>query len=170
MAGNQVTHIYHVSQFADVLGGLHALEQVFRLLKEKVQSFPCAMQTKVATHNAYIGRHYLVHLLHVLGNEHLFFVAQCALVIPLGYVVVELVCVHHLYRVLCRGIGIHYGLYQRVACQTVASVQSCARAFAHGIQASDTALSVKVHLDAAAHVVCTWRNGYVVLCYVYAQA
>ena len=32
----QITHVYHVSQFADVLGGLHALEQVFRLLKEKV--------------------------------------------------------------------------------------------------------------------------------------
>ena len=49
-------------------------------------------------------------------------------------------------------------------------MQSCARTFAYGIQASDAALSVKVHLDAAAHVVCTWRNGYVVLCYVYAQA
>ena len=106
---------------------------MFRLLKEKIQSFPGAVQAKVATHNAHIGGHYLVHLLLVLCNEHLLLVGQCALVVPLGYVVVELVSVHHLYRMLCCGIGIHYGLYQRVACQTVASVQSCARTFAYGI-------------------------------------
>ena len=49
-------------------------------------------------------------------------------------------------------------------------MQSCARTFAYGIQASDTALSVKINLDTSTHVVCTWRNGYIVLRYVYAHA
>ena len=33
LSGNQITHIDHIAQFTDILGGLYAFEEVFGLFK-----------------------------------------------------------------------------------------------------------------------------------------
>ena len=68
-----------------------------------------------------------------------------------------------LQRVERRRLGIDHRLYQRVRRQTVAAVQTRARALAQGVQALYRRLSVQVHLDTAAHVVRRGPNGDVVL-------
>ena len=36
LAGNQITHNDHIAQFADVLGSLHAFEEVFGLFIQQI--------------------------------------------------------------------------------------------------------------------------------------
>ena len=48
-AGNQVTHVDHVSQLADILRGFHTLEQVLCLLVQHVQTIPRTFQSEVGT-------------------------------------------------------------------------------------------------------------------------
>ena len=64
------------------------------------------MQTKVAADNAYIGAHNLIHLLHVLCNEHFLLVGQCAFVVPFGNTFVEIILVYDLQGMLCCSVGI----------------------------------------------------------------
>jgi hypothetical protein len=46
-AGDEVAHVNHVAQFADVACGSDALEETLRLLVEHVQAVPRTMQTQV---------------------------------------------------------------------------------------------------------------------------
>ena len=59
-------------------------------------------------------------------------------------------------------VGIDHSLDERVACQTVAAVQTRARTFAQSIQAVDARTAVEVDLDAAAHIVGCRTYGNVV--------
>ena len=54
LAGNQVSYVNHVAQFAKLAGGLAALEQFFRLLVKNIQAVPCTGQAGVAADDAYI--------------------------------------------------------------------------------------------------------------------
>ena len=99
-------------------------------------------------------------------DENLLLVGHRALIVPLGHRRVEVVFVHMRHTVPCRRVGIYNSLYERVACQTIAAMQSRARALAYGIQPLYARTSVKVHLYAAAHVVGRRSHGYVFLCYV----
>ena len=60
-------------------------------------------------------------------------------------------------------VGIYNGLDKRVGGQSVAAVQSSARALAHGIESLDRRLAVGVHLYASAQIVGGGSHGYVVL-------
>ena len=44
-AGDEVAHIDHIAQFADILRGLDTLEETLRLLVEHIQTVPGAMQS-----------------------------------------------------------------------------------------------------------------------------
>ena len=50
-------------------------------------------------------------------------------------------------------VRIDHGLYQRVAGQSVATVQSRAGTLAQGIETMDGTLAVEIHFDAATHIV-----------------
>ena len=70
---DEITHIDHVTQFADLFGGYATLEQAFRLFIKDVQTIPCAFEPEVAADDTHVGTHYLVYLFHALGNQyHLF--------------------------------------------------------------------------------------------------
>ena len=45
-AGDEIAHVDHVAEFADVLRSLHALEEVLRFLVEHVKTIPGTMQTE----------------------------------------------------------------------------------------------------------------------------
>ena len=45
-AGDEIAHVDHVAEFADVLRRLHALEEVLRFLVEHVKTIPGTMQTE----------------------------------------------------------------------------------------------------------------------------
>ena len=67
-------------------------------------------------------------------------------------------------RVFGGSVGIDHSLDERVAGQSVASVESCARTFAERIETVDGRTSVEVHLDAATHIVGCRSHGDVFLC------
>lgn len=92
---DEVAHVDHVAQFAQLAGGLAALEEAFGLLVEDVQAVPGAGEAHVAAHDAHVRLHNLVHLLHALRDEHAFLVADGALVVPFGDVFVEVVALQH---------------------------------------------------------------------------
>ena len=152
---DEVTNVNHVPQFADVLRGLHTLEEVFRLFVEQVEAFPGTMKPKVAADDSHVGGHDLVHFLHVLRDEHLLFIRHRSLVVPFRDTFVEVVRIDDFQRVTGSGVGIDHGFDERIAGQTIASMQSGARTFAHRIEPLDAALPVEVHLDAATHIVRT---------------
>ena len=117
LAGNQITHIDHIAQFADVFCCLHAFEQVFGLLVEQIQSLPCTAQTQVATHNTHIGGHHLTDLAHVLRDKHMLLVSHGTFVVPVGDILVEIVVFNHTERVFGCRIGINNCLDEGVTCQ-----------------------------------------------------
>ena len=123
-ARDEIAHVDHIAQLADVLRCLHALKQSFRLFIEHVQSVPGAVQSQVRAHDAHIVRHNLVHLLHALRNQHLLLVGHRALVVPFGHAFVKVIQVDVLQRVASGSIGIDHGLDERVAGQAVAAVQA----------------------------------------------
>ena len=170
LAGDQVAHVDHVAQFAYLLIGLHALEEVFGLFVEQVQTFPRTTQTQVAAYDAYVGGHDLAHLAHVLCDQHALFVRERTLVVPFGHRLVPIVCIYHAQAVTRCRVGIYHSLYQRVAGQSVAAMQAGAGALAYGIQTMDRTLAIQVHLDTAAHIVCARGYGYIVLRDVYSDA
>ena len=84
-AGNKVAHVYHIAKFANIRCSLHTLKELFCFFKEKVKSCPCALQSKVRTHDSDVVSHDLPYLSSVLGNKDLFFISKCSLVIPLRH-------------------------------------------------------------------------------------
>ena len=48
LAGDEVAHVDHVAQLADVLGGLHTFEELFRLFVKQIQTGSDAFQAQVA--------------------------------------------------------------------------------------------------------------------------
>ena len=159
---DEVAHVNHVAQLADVAARLYALEELLGLLVEQVETVPRTLQAQVGAHDAHVVGHYLAHLLHALRDEHLLLVGHRALVVPLRHLLVEVVLVYVLQRVLGSSVGVHHSLDERVARQSVAAVQTRARALANGIQALYRRLSVEINLYAAAHVVGSRANGDIV--------
>ena len=45
-AGDEIAHVDHIAEFADVLRSLHALEEVLRFLVEHVETVPGTVQTE----------------------------------------------------------------------------------------------------------------------------
>ena len=123
LAGDEVAHVNHVAQLANVAGSLYVLVKFLSLLVEQVEACPSTLQAQVGAHNAHIGRHNLFHLLHVLCYEHLLLVGERTLVVPFGHAVVEVVLVDVLNRMLGCCVGVNYCLDERVAGQTVAAMQ-----------------------------------------------
>ena len=123
---DEIAHVNHVAEFADIATCLHTLEEILCLLIEHVETVPRSLESEVTTHDTNIVGHYLAHFLHTLRNEHLLFVGHSSFVIPLGYLVVEVVKVNMLNGVLCCSIGINNSLDERVASQTIATMKSCA--------------------------------------------
>ena len=107
---NQVCHVDDIAQFADVTGGMDALEESLSFLIKHIEAVPCTMQAKVRAHDTYIVGHDEVDLLDALGNKHFLFVGHCAFIVPLGHTFVPVVPIDMLKRVLGSGIGIHHGL------------------------------------------------------------
>ena len=52
LSGDEIAHVYHVSQFADVAGGFDALEEFLGFFIEEVEPGPGAFQTKVGADDA----------------------------------------------------------------------------------------------------------------------
>ena len=123
---DEVAHVYHVSKFTDILARLHPLEERLCLFIEQVETVPCTFQSEVTSHDAHIVAHYLSHFLHALRDEHFLLIGQGALVVPLRHMHIEVIFINVCQTVLCSRIGIYHSLDERVACQTVASVKSCA--------------------------------------------
>ena len=167
---DEVTHIDHVAQFAQLARGFAALEETFGLLVEDVQAVPSAGETHVTAHDAHIRLHNLVHLLHALCDKYTLFVTDGALVVPFGDVFVEVVTLQHTQGMLGSRVGIDHGFDERVRGQTVTAVQACARTFSDGIEATDAALPVEVHLDSSAEVVGSRCYRDIVFCNVDADA
>ena len=135
---DEITHVDHVAQFADVATGLDAFEQAFRLLVKHIQTVPGSMQAQVGANDAHIVRHNLVDLLDRLGDEHLLFVGHRTLIVPFRHALVIVVLVNMLQGVASSCLGIDHSLDERVGSQTVATMQTSARAFTDGIKALDT--------------------------------
>ena len=70
-ARNQITHVDHVAELANVLRGFDALEEALCLLIEHVETVPGTVQAQVRADDAHIVRHNLIDFLHALGDEHL---------------------------------------------------------------------------------------------------
>ena len=134
---DEISHVDHVAELANIAGGLHALKQFLGLFIEQIEARPCAFEAQIATHDAHIIRHHLLHFAHVLCNQHLLFVAHRALVIPFRHTLVEFIFVDVCQRVFGSGFSIHHSLNERIGSQAVSAVQTRARAFANGIEAMD---------------------------------
>ena len=93
---NQITHVNHIAQLADIPACLHPLEEILRLLVEHIESVPCTFQSQVTSYDSHVVGHYLAHLLHALRNEHLLLVGECAIVVPLGHLLVEVIQINML--------------------------------------------------------------------------
>ena len=52
LAGDQVTDVDHVTQFAQLFGGLATFEEAFCLFVQDVQAVPGASQTRIAADDA----------------------------------------------------------------------------------------------------------------------
>ena len=89
LARDEIAHVDHVAQFAEVGGGFDAFEEFFGLLVEQVQARPGAFQAQIAAHNAHVARHDLPHFFGVLGDENFLFVGKSSFVVPFGHTVVE---------------------------------------------------------------------------------
>ena len=94
--GDEVTHIDHVAELAEILAYLHTLEEILGLFVKKVEAIPGTFQTEVAADNTYIRTHNLVHFLHTLRNEHHFFRRTGSFVIPFGNIFIIRILIDHL--------------------------------------------------------------------------
>ena len=92
-ASYEITYVYHVTQFTDILARLDALEEGFCLFIQRVEAYPCSLESQVAPDNADIVGHDSAYLMHTLCDEHLLFVGHGALVVPLRYQRVEVIFV-----------------------------------------------------------------------------
>ena len=138
LASDQITDIDHVTQLAYLLIGLDAFEQIFGLFVQQIQTFPCTAQTQIRTHDTDICGHDLSYFLHILRNQYPFFVTERSLIVPCRDLGVEVVLVDHAEAVFGSRVGIDHGFNQTVRCQTVTTMQTCARALTYGVQTFDT--------------------------------
>src|SRR5574344_898427 len=122
--GDEITDMNHIAEFADVTTGFYTFEESFSLLIEHIQTVPCTVQTQVTAHDAHIVGHNLSHFPYALSNQHLLLIGHRSLIIPFRYglIIVILFCMFD--GVFGSSIRIDYSLYQGVACQTVATVQT----------------------------------------------
>lgn len=51
---DEIAHIDHVAQLANIASGLHTLIEVFGFFKNQVKSIPSSLESQVTTHNAHI--------------------------------------------------------------------------------------------------------------------
>ena len=126
---DEITHIDHVAQFAQLAGSLATLEQPFGFFIEDVQSVPCTYQPGITADNTNVCFHDLVNFLHTLGNQYTFFIGDGSFVVPFGDIFVKVITFQYTERMFGGSVGIYNRFYQRVGSQTVASVQTCAGAF-----------------------------------------
>ena len=126
LAHDEITHIDDVSQLANASAHGALLEEFLGLLIEDVEAVPCTVKAKVAAHDAHISAHYLAHLLLALTDEHHLLGMLRALVVPLGDVGTVVIMIATSLCVFSSCLGIDYSLNQRVACEAVAAMQSCA--------------------------------------------
>ena len=126
---DEITHIDHVAQFAQLAGSFATLEQPFGFFIEDVQSVPCTYQPGITADNANVCFHDLVNFLHTLGNQYTFFIGDGSFVVPFGDIFVKVITFQYTERMFGGSVGIDNRFYQRVGSQTVASVQTCAGAF-----------------------------------------
>ena len=68
------------------------------------------MQTQVRANDAHIVGHNLIDLLHTLGDKHFLLVGHCALIVPLRYLLIEVVVVDVVERVLGSCISVDHSL------------------------------------------------------------
>ena len=123
-AGDEIPHVDHVAKLAEVTRDLHALEERLGLLIEQIEAVPCTLQTQVGAYDTYIVRHDLTHLFVGLGDEHVLLVGKSAFIVPCRHLVVEVIVVDMLNTVFGGSVGIDDGLDERVAGQSVATMQS----------------------------------------------
>ena len=135
--GDEVTHIDHIAELAELLAHLDTLEEILGLFIKQVEAVPGTFQTEVATNDAYVVTHTFAHFLDALGNQYLLLVGQGTLVVPGRNLLVEVVFIYMLNAVLGSSLGINHSFDERVAGKTVATMQTCARALAQGIEAVD---------------------------------
>ena len=95
-----------------------------------------------------------------MGDKHHFLIEHHAFSVPVGNLTVKSILGNLTYGALRCIVGIDNGLEQRIAGQTVATVQTCASTFAGGIEIPDRGLAVAVNLDTPALVVCRRTDGY----------
>lgn len=152
LAGDQVTDVDHVTQFAQLFGGLATFEEAFRLFVQDVQAVPGASQTRIAADDADVCLHDLVYLLHALGDQHAFFGGDRTFVVPFGDVGVEVVAFEDTQDMFGCRIRIYDCFDQRIGSQTVSTVQAGAGTFADGIETADAGLSVQVDTDTTAQI------------------
>ena len=135
--GDEVTHIDHVAELAEFLAYLDTLEEILGLFVKKVEAVPGTLQSEVATNDTYIVAHAFAYFLDALGNQYLLLVGHSTLVVPGRNLLIEIIFIYMLQTVLGSRLGINHGLDERVAGKTVATMQTCARALAQGIEAVD---------------------------------
>ena len=62
--GDEIAHVDHVAELAELLAYLYTLEEILGLFVEKVETVPGTLQTEIAAHDAYIVAHAL-SLIHI---------------------------------------------------------------------------------------------------------
>ena len=135
--GDEVTHIDHIAELAEILAYLYTLEEILGLFVKKVEAVPGTLQSEVAAHDANVVAHAFAHLLNALGNQYLLLVGHGTLVVPCRNLLIEIIFIYMLQTVLGSSLGIDHSFDERVAGKTVATMQTGARALAQGIEAVD---------------------------------
>ena len=79
---NQITHINHVAQLANLARSYRTFEKAFGLFVKQVETVPCPFQAEIRTDNAHIRAHDLAHLFRALRDEHHFFREARSFVVP----------------------------------------------------------------------------------------
>ena len=97
-ASDEISYIYHVSQFADIPACINTLEEGFCLFIKSIKTHPGTFQTKVGTDNANIVGHDSAYLMNTLGNEHFLLIRKSTLIIPFRNKGIELIFVDVLKR------------------------------------------------------------------------
>ena len=136
-AGDEIAHVDHIAELAEILAHLDTLEEILGLFVEKVEAVPGTLQSEVATNDTYIVAHAFAHFLDALGNQNLLFVGHGTLVVPCRNLLVEIIFIYMLQTVLGSCLGINHSLDERVAGKAVATMQTGAGAFAQGIETVD---------------------------------
>ena len=92
--GDEVTHIDHIAELAELLAHLDTLEEILGLFIKQVEAVPGTFQTEVATNDAYVVTHTFAHFLDALGNQYLLLVGQGTLVVPCWNLLIEIIFIY----------------------------------------------------------------------------